>query len=438
MRDLIRQKIVDSLASPVPQFTRRDVHLPTIAGKATAVIGMRRTGKSTFLWQVLSDRLTQGVPRESLLYFGFEDERLAGMEAGDLQFLLEEYYRLHPQLRDQAGTAFFLDEIQVVSGWEGFARRLLETERIELFLSGSSARLLSREVATNMRGRAMEALVHPFSFREYLRHLGKEPSHDVKRLPKAARSALEKDLRTYLERGGFPESIGVNARDRFELLRGCIDTALLRDVVERHEVSHPVALRWLVRHLLSNAAGLFTVNKFYGDLKSQGVPVAKDTLHEYLAHLEDAFLIRTVSVATRSERRRMVNPRKVYPVDPGLIPVFDPTGEPNLGHALETCVMLELERRGAEIFYVRNKTKSEVDFLARYPDGHRELLQVCSEIGNPDVRDRELRGLADASAENKNAAAHLVVLDPIQAPGLPKEVRWHAASEWLLDEGSMS
>ena len=103
-------------------------------------------------------------------------------------------------------------------------------------------------------------------------------------------------------------------------------------------------------------------------------PVAKDTLHEYLGHLEDAFLIRTVSVSTASERRRMVNPRKVYPVDPGLIPLFDPVGGFHVGHALETCVMLELERRGAEVSYVRNESGSEVDFLVRSPDGRSQLL----------------------------------------------------------------
>jgi hypothetical protein len=434
MRDLIRQKIVDSLASTVPAFTRRDVRLPAIRGKAVAVIGMRRTGKSTFLWQVLSDRLSNGASRESLLHFGFEDERLAGMEEASLQLLLEEYYRLHPGLRDTGPTVFFLDEIQVVPGWEKFARRLLETEKIELFLSGSSARLLSREVATSMRGRAMEALVHPFSFREYLRHLGREPRVEVERLPKGMRSVLEKDLREYLAQGGFPESVGAAPRDRFDLLRGYIDTALLRDVVERHEVSHPVALRWMVRHLLANAAGYFSVNKFYGDLKSQGIPVAKDTLHEYLGYLEDAFLIRIVSVSTGSERRRMVNPRKVYPVDPGLIALFDPGGGANVGHALETSVMLELERRGAEMSYVRNNSGSEVDFLARYPDGRRELLQVCANMDAQDVRDRELRGLIDALAGNKNSTAHLIVLEPERPPALPDSVHWHAASEWLLAE----
>lgn len=435
MRDLIRQKIIDSLAASVPPFTRRDVQLPAMPGKAIAVIGMRRAGKSTFLWQVLRDRLTQGAPRERMVYFGFEDERLAGMKAADLQILLEEYYRLHPQSRDADRAVFFLDEIQVVSGWETFARRLLETERVELFLSGSSARLLSRELATSMRGRAMEVVVHPFSFREYLRHLGKEPGGQPGMLPKGERSALEKDLREYLANGGFPEAVGVPTRDRFNLLRGYVDTALLRDVIERHEVSHPVALRWMVRHLLNNAAGSFSVNKFYGDLRSQGIPVAKDTLHEYLAYLEDAFLIRTVSIATGSERRRMVNPRKIYPVDPGLIPMFDLGRGANLGHALETCVMVELERRGGLISYVRNETGTEVDFLVRYPDGRRELLQVCADIDTPDVRDREVQGLIDALADHNNATAHLIVLVPEPPMNLPPSIRWHAASEWLLGTG---
>jgi predicted AAA+ superfamily ATPase len=213
------------------------------------------------MWQVLSDRLASGVAREGLLYFSFEDERLAGMTGADLHLLVEEYYALQPEWRDRKRAVFFLDEIQNVPGWETFARRLLDSEQVELFLSGSSARLLSREVATSMRGRAMEALVHPFSFREYLRHFGREPEQKPDRLPKAARSAVEKHLREYLAAGGFPEALAAGERDRFDLLRGYVDVALLRDVVERHAVSHPVALRWMMRHLLGNAAGSFSINK---------------------------------------------------------------------------------------------------------------------------------------------------------------------------------
>ena len=432
MRELIREKIVDALAAPVPAFTRRDVRLPGVPGKAVAVIGMRRTGKTTFLWQVLADRLAQGTAREGLLYFSFEDERLAGMTAADLHLVVEEYYSLHPEWRDRRQAVFFLDEIQNVQGWETFVRRLLDTEQVALFVSGSSARLLSREVATSMRGRAMEALVHPFSFREVLRHFGREPQRAPDRLPKAVRSALDRDLREYLTNGGFPEALGADLRDRSALLHSYVDVALLRDVVERHAVSHPVALRWMVRQLLGNAAGPFSVNRFYGDLRSQHIPIAKDTLHAYLAYLEDVFLIRTVSIASGSERRRMVNPRKVYPVDPGLIPVFDRSGRTNLGHALETCVLLGLERRDAEVTYVRTECGFEVDFLARYPGGREEMIQVCADLNDPTTRERETRALLGATGEYPRATLHLISLQSETTHNLPSGIAVHSAAAWLL------
>src|SRR5437870_12925984 len=116
MLELIRRKIIESLASPVPAFVRRDLYVPAIPGNAIAVIGMRRTGKSTFLWQILSDRLSQGMERESLLYFDFEDERLAGLKFTDLQLLIEEYRRLYPRLRNGSRTVWSFDGIQVVQG----------------------------------------------------------------------------------------------------------------------------------------------------------------------------------------------------------------------------------------------------------------------------------------------------------------------------------
>jgi predicted AAA+ superfamily ATPase len=360
------------------------------------------------------------------------------MTVADLDLITEEYYRLHPEWRDGRRPVFFLDEIQTVAGWESYARRLLDTEHIELFLSGSSARLLSREVATSMRGRAMEALVHPFSLREYLRHFRREPTLQADRLPKAQRSALEKDLRSYLAHGGFPESLGAAPRDRAELLRGHVDTTLLRDVIERHGVSNPLVLRWMVRHLLANPAGAFSVNKFHGTLHSQNVAVAKDTLHDYLGHLEDAFLIRTVSMWSGSERQRMVNPRKAYPIDTGLIPVFDTTGRANAGHALETTVLLELERRGAQRFYVRTEGGYEVDFLARYPEGGEDLIQVCADLDDAATRDREIRALLAACAEHPGATPRLISLTPEIPRELPPGIFWQPASEWLLSDRRMN
>lgn len=435
VRQVIRQKIVDSLAAPVPAFTRREIHLPAIKGKAMAVIGMRRSGKTTFLWQCLADRLESGTPRDALLYFNFEDERLAEMVARDLQGVVEEYFSLYPGRRDSKPVTFFLDEIQTVPGWETFVRRLMDTEKVELFLSGSSARLLSREVATSMRGRAMEVLVHPFSFREALRHRDLEPKSSWVDLPKATRSMLAKHFRAYLLEGGFPESQGVPVRDRASLLRTYVDVAILRDVIERHDVSNPAALRWLQRHLLGNPAGSFSIQKFFDALKSQGLPVGKDTLHNYLAHLEDAFLVRTVAMHTASERQRMVNPRKAYPIDPGLISLYERTGRVNLGHALETVVLLELERRGFGIDYARTRDGCEVDFLARDPAGGAALIQVCADVGDAETYAREVRALAAAAEEYPGAVPLLLTFDTLPPhASLPAPLRWQPAIAWLLGD----
>lgn len=434
-RIVIRQKIIDAQSQPLPVLTRRDVWLPAVKGKATAVIGMRRAGKTSLLWQILSDRHAAGTPRQGLLYFSFEDERLADMNVQDLDLVVETFYQLNPSWRDGRRACFFLDEIQLIPGWELFARRLLDSENIELFLSGSSARLLSREVATSMRGRAMEAVVLPFSFREVLRHVNREPQKPTERLTKGERSQLAKDLMDYLAHGGFPEAQNLDTRNRFELLQTYVDVVLLRDVVERHNLSQPQVLHWMVRQLLGNAAGTFSVNKFHADLKSRGVAVAKDTLHNYLAHLEDAFLLHSVEIATDSERRRQVNPRKAYPVDTGLMALFDRSGKANLGHALETVVQHELQRQGAQISYVRTSAGFEVDFHARGPAGQESLIQVCAETDSAETLAREVRALQDAAHTWPNATLQLITLNPPKGDELPPEIHAHLAADWLLGAG---
>lgn len=211
-----------------------------------------------------------------------------------------------------------------------------------------------------------------------------------------------------------------------------MDATLLRDVIERHGVSHPLALRQLVRHLLAHAAGLFSINRFYNDLKSRGVRIAKDSLHAYLGHLEDTFLVHGVWLVTDSERRRMSNPRKIYPVDPGLIPIFDRSGRVQPSKALETVVCIELLRHGAEIGYVRTRKGFEVDFLARWPGGGRELIQVCAEVQDAATLEREVRALESAAQEHPDAALSLVTLVSESIRGVPETIRVYDASLWLL------
>lgn len=434
----LAEKLADSLVAPLPAHTLRRVHGAVIfPGKATAIVGMRRSGKTTFLHQLRKQRLEQGISRECLPYLDFEDEQLTGLTAKHLHLMLEEYYRRYPEQRGRETVTWCLDEIQAVPGWERFVRRVLDTEKVEFFLSGSSAALLSREVATSMRGRAWEVVIHPFSFEEYLRHRGQRVPERPDFLATAERSVLERAFLDYLATGGFPEAQGLDAETRHRLLVSYVDVALLRDVVERHRVKNVVGLRWLVRHLLANAGGLFSVEKFYAALRSQGLRISKDTVHQFLSHLEDCFLVRTVWLETDSERRRMVNPRKAYPVDPGLIPVFDRTGRTNLGHALETAVLVELERRRIGVTYVRTPEGHEVDFLARQPTGELELMQVCADATAVDTSERELRALAEAGRLYPQASKRLLTLTRDAMPArLPEGVVAQPAYEWMLGAGT--
>ena len=439
IRNTLIQKLNDSLAAEIPSLTRREIRLPAVPGKALAVIGMRRSGKTCFLSQCMADLLAAGIPRESLLLMNFEDDRLAGMDASDLSFLLESYYQRHPEFRDHTQVTLLLDEIQLVTGWETFARRILDSEKIRLFLSGSSASMLSREVHTSMRGRAMEVTVFPFSFREALSHRHLLPEKDWATLPKASRSTLEKAFRTYLVKGGFPDAQNLDTRDRRPLLQGYVDVAVLRDVIERHRISNPVALRWLQRHLLGNPTSPFSIQKFYDALKSQGLPISKDSLHAFLAYFEDAFLIRTTSLFTASERQRMVNPRKAYPIDPGLIPTYERVGRENLGHALESAVLIELLRRGCEVHYFRSPQGNEVDFHAVDASGNTQLIQVCADASDPATLQREVRSLLEARALYPAIRTLLILLDPLP-PGtsVPETVEIIPAIQWFLEPENRS
>lgn len=431
---VLLEKLNAALAAAEPAaLTRRDTKVPAVPRKAHAVIGMRRAGKTSFLLQVLAERRLT-LPPHRALYLSFDDDRLADLGVEQLGWLLEEYYRRFPELRGKQTVLWMLDEIQFVAGWDRFVRRVLDTERMEVIVSGSSARMLSREVHTSLRGRGMETVIRPFSFREFLRHRGQEPKGPVREFASAERSRLEKRFLEFLLEGGFPEAQGLELMLRVELLQGYVDTVLFRDVVERHGVTQVAALRWVTRQCLRNPASSVSVHRLHQDLKAQGHGVAKDAVHAMVGHLVDAFLITMVPVSTESERRRNSNPRKVYPVDAGVIGAFDRSGRANLGHALETVVLHELERRKAEVGYVKTEDGLEVDFHARFADGSEELIQVCADLTAPGVRERELRALSAAVREHPRATRRILVLTHEQVPARSQSgVDVQPAYQWLLD-----
>ena len=336
------------------------------------------------------------MPQTRLPFVNFEDERLAGMNGDQLGLLLDRYGRAQPEAMASGGILWSFDEIQNVPGWERFVRRLLDRGDGEIIITGSSAALLSREIATALRDRGWEVPLYPFSFGAALAHAGIEAPATPGALTAKARARVEHAFLRWLEIGGFPEVQDMDTAERRQTLLDYVDVAMLRDVVERHEVTNVQALRWLVRHLLGNVGSPFSIEKFHGVPGSQGTAVGRDTLHRLLAHPEDCFLARTVWMDTTSERQRMVNPRKAYPVDAGFTPLHGRTGRSNIGHALETAVLIELQRRRCEVRYVRSPSGYEADFLARYPDGSETLIQVCADASAVETARREIRALVDA------------------------------------------
>ena len=433
--DLIDRLIADFQERDLPRVTPRDVSLPGLPGKADVVVGMRRSGKTWFLYQQIEDRVAGGIDRGRLLYLSFEDERLLPLAAADLSKIPEAFYRRTPANREHL-CWFYFDEIQNVPGWETFVRRLIDTEKVALVLTGSSARLLSREIATSLRGRSLSTEILPFSFAESLRHEG---TNLPKSWPPGAkvRSVLEHRLERYLEAGGFPEVQSLSQDLRVRVLQEYVDVVIFRDVVERHGVENLPALRYLERRLLASPAGRFSVSKLFNDLKSQGMRVGKDTLYEYLAHLEDSFLLSTVTIASASARVRQANPRKCYPIDPALSAALSFRASGDVGHLLETTVYLELRRRGRSLAYVSTRSGYEVDFLAEDSRGSRELIQVCAVLEDPITRQRELRALEEGMKETACEKATLVTLreeGSVEIAG--HTVRIVPAWRWMLEPGA--
>lgn len=434
MKNLIQVRLADAVSMDIPSHVVREFLLPQIPNKAFAVIGMRRTGKTYFLYQLMGHLLHLGIDRSQLVYFNFEDERFADLSVKDLHWIPDEYYAMFPENRD-ATVYFFFDEIQLIDGWEKFVRRLMDSENVEIYLSGSSAKMLSREIATSMRGRSVDVTVFPYSYSEFLENQGIQAPAAKSGFNKKMRSLLENQLLKYLLCGGFPEAQGLSTFDRNLLLQGYVNTVMFRDIVDRYRVTNIGVLKKLIRHLIRNDAAKFTVNKFYNQLKSQGVKVSKTTLHDYLDHLRDAFLLQTVPISTESERKRMVNPVKSYVIDTGLAVSFSISREQDIGRLLENCVFMQLCRRYAQVTYLVTESGYEVDFVARYHDGRREVIQVAADISVPKTREREIRALLEAAQATPDADLLLLTMREEETidHGL-RPIHIVPAWKWLLND----
>ena len=269
------------------------------------------------------------------------------LRAADLDLIVQAHAELHP---DRAGQPryFLFDEVQNAPGWERFVRRLNDTRAGAVFVTGSSSKLLGKEIATGLRGRCLSYEVFPLSFAEYLDFLGLR--HEPYSAASDARMAAALD--DYLKTGGLPEVVLAEEALRPRILHEYVDLVFYRDLVERHRLSNPVVLRELLRHCLASPASLLQPHRLYQDLRSRGLAVGKDTVYRYLGFMEEAFLIYLLPVAERSLRKQAMQPKKLHVVDWSLGYACSPGPLIDRGRRLENGVFLHHRRAREDLAYL--------------------------------------------------------------------------------------
>ena len=399
MIDILKELILDFQEIDLQTGVPRRVLISLVSGKATVCIGVRRSGKSTFMFQLMKKLQETGVSRQNILYLNFFDDRLHNLQYDSLGVILEAYFLLYPEKKNTEKVYCFFDEIQVIPGWEPFVDRLLRMEKCEVYITGSSARMLSREIATQMRGRALSWEMFPFSFREFLDYKGIEsddPHSSKKRL------TIQKSFDDYWVTGGFPEVAGLSRMLRIKTHQEYFNAMLFRDIVERHDISHPKAVADLAHWLIDNIGSLYSINNLTGYLKSLGHKAPKYAVSDYLEWFEDAYVLFTVRIFDASLARANTNPKKIYCVDHALVTSISSGILLNSGHLLENLVFTALRRVTPDIFYYKTKTGREVDFITvRQGSLSRMLVQVCESMADQQTRKREITALSEAMVELK-------------------------------------
>ncbi|MBI2921603.1 MAG: ATP-binding protein [Planctomycetes bacterium] len=389
-KEILKYVLSQSAARSLPHAVPRTMELPLDSTKVVTVVGIRRSGKTYLLYETMRRLLAQGVDRRQILYLNFEDDRLFPIRTSDLDLILRAHEELFPQVSGRRKYVF-LDEVQNAPSWETFVRRLHDTEEARLFLTGSSSRLLSREIATGLRGRSISYEVFPLSFAEFLafRNLKSEP------FSRTSESRMSAALEEYLEVGGLPEVVLADAELRPRILKEYVDLLFYKDLVERYKVANPRLLRLLLQHCLGHPASLVNVHKLYQDFRSQGHQVSKDSLYRYFDALEESFVVFTLPVAERSVRKQARNPKKLHAIDWALAYPFVAEPGIDVGKKLETAVFLHWRRRREDLAYLAGD--HEIDLVVNR-DRPAQLVNVAWSVTRTETWDREIAALQWARA----------------------------------------
>lgn len=406
------------------KFVQRDTQI-YFSGKINTIIGSRRAGKTYFMYQIISQLKSEHKDR--IIYINFEDERLFPIKKEELDLILDAYYELYPENKDELLYIFF-DEIHEVPFWETFLRRLYDQKNVEICVTGSSSKLLSKEIATGLRGRTLTYHIFPYSFKEFLNVKGVPLQRNFEYTP--LRYKIKKLLIEYIEFGGFPEIVDKDQTLKTRILQEYFDLIFYKDLVDRYHIRSFYNVKEMLLYLVNTFSSYFSTNKYYNIQKSQGKKISKNTLFTYLACAADINFVFMVPKYGKL-KEQFANPKKVYVIDTGLINAISFKFSQNIGRLYENVVLVELKRRDKDVYYWKNKY--ECDFLTIQGEEVKEAIQVCYELTDEN-KDREINGLIETMQEFKLNVG-LIITDDFEGEEIQggNKIVYKPLWKWLLE-----
>lgn len=409
----IFQSIIALHQEEIPlSLHERSLQLPLNKQRIVTVTGVRRCGKSSLLHLTINRLLASGVDKEQILYIGFDDERLANMDVSDFDEILQAYRLMYPD-RPLSSVYMFFDEIQIVKGWELFVLRVYKSYCKNVYVTGSTAQMLSGEMSSALRGWPDEYTEYPLSFKEFIAFKGVKAN----RYTEEGAALMANMFKSYLLTGGFPQTVLANVEtERVKLLQAYFNTMLFRDMIEHYNISaSPSVVRYFLKRVFNNITKPSSVNNIYNDLKSQGLKLSKDSLYQWLDYACNIFLLHKVPKYSKSIIKQSTSLSKYYVVDFALAKsVLLPQSEEK-GKALENAVYMHLARHlneNEQIYYFNEG--AECDFVIANDEGVKELIQVCWELDEFNTP-RECGGLCAASAATGCKKASIVTCNQAQS-----------------------